>query len=93
MKRGCNRAEPKIDVDKISDFLKAEIIEHSIMHVDIKTKLSLDNHMLMANTEDEAKIVPQDNLTPLEALILRIDNNEKIPTDELISIVQQIVKS
>ena len=41
MKPGCNRAEPRIDVDKISDFPKAEIIEHSIMHVDIKTKLSL----------------------------------------------------
>ena len=93
MKPGCNRAEPKIVVDKISDFPKAEIIEHSIMHVDIKTKLSLDNHMLMAKTEDEAKIVPQDNLTPLEALILRIDNNEKIPTDELILIVQKIFKS
>ena len=41
----------------------------------------------------EKKMTSNENLTPLEALILRIDNNEKIPTDELISIVYQIVKS
>ena len=41
----------------------------------------------------ETSMVSQDVLTPLETLILRIDNNESIPTDELISIVQQIVKS
>ena len=102
MKPGCNRAEPKtIDADKISDFPKAEIIEHRNMNVDIKTQLFIDNYketsnisgILMEKTEDEANMVPQENLTPLEALILRIDNNEKIPTDELISIVQQIVKS
>ena len=103
MKQGCNRAEPTtIDADKLCDFPKTEI--SSNMNVDIKTQLSIDNYeetsnisgTLIANTENsenEAKMVPQENLTPLEALILRIDNNEKIPTDELISIVQQIVKS
>ena len=44
-------------------------------------------------TEELANIASQEALTPLDALVLRIDNNERIPTDELISIINQIVKS
>ena len=53
-------------------------------------KGNLINHI---NSNHETSMVSKGNLTPLEAFILRIDNKESIPTDELISIVQQIVKS
>ena len=53
-------------------------------------KINLMKHV---KSKHETKMMLKENLTPLEALILRIDNNEKIPTDELISIVHQIVKS
>ena len=96
------------DVDKISNGIKSslllEIIGNNDINVNIKSEVPVNNsedcdnnisETLNVETEELAKTVSQEDLTltPLDALVLRIDNNERIPTDELISIINQIVKS
>ena len=95
------------DIDKISNGIKSslllEIIGHNDINVDIKSEVPVvnnsencDNNIsetLNEEAEELEKNLAQEALTPLDALVMRIDNNERIPTDELISIINQIVKS
>ena len=57
---------------------------------------SESEHTVADSEEMNSKVlieVSEQTITPLEELVLRFDNNEIIPTDELILIIDQIVKS
>ena len=57
---------------------------------------SESEHTVADSEEMNSKVlieVSEQTITPLEELVLRFDNNEIIPTDELILIIDQIVKT